>query len=310
MRQPRLCSDSDAHESLSTSRPERAANALGVVAALVYVFLWSSAYVPSKIGVLDSSPLWFLVVRFATAGAITLAIAWRLGGRFPGSRREWTAVVALGILGNALYLGLTYEALRHLASGIGAIVASLNPLVLAIVAPYVLGERLAPLKILGLVLGFGGVLDIMIVRTGSGSAEPADVLLALAGVVASVATTIVFKKYCAGMDMRMTSALQLLAASAVLLPFAPLLEGAPHVHWSPRIVASFAYVVAVMSVGASLLWFWLLGRGEASRVSAFYFLTPVFGLAIAYVLLGEPVGPRDLVGLSAIALGIFFVQRS
>jgi drug/metabolite transporter (DMT)-like permease len=284
--------------------------ALGTGAALLFVFLWSSAYVPSKIGVLDSSPLWFLVVRFTAAGAIAFAIARRLDARFPRSRRQWAATGVLGVLGNAVYLGLTYEALRHLASGIGAIIASLNPLVLAIVAPAVLHERLTPVKIAGLGLGFGGVVGVMIARTGSASANPADVLLAFGGVVASVGATVVFKKFCADLDLPMVTALQLWAAAAALLPFAGLTEGLPHAHWSPRIIAAFAYLVCVISVGASLLWFWLLDRGEASRVSAFYFLTPLFGLGIAYVMLGEPVGPRDAGGLAAIALGIFLVQRS
>jgi drug/metabolite transporter (DMT)-like permease len=274
------------------------------------VFLWASAYVPSKIGVLDSSPLWFLVVRFAAAGMLTFAIARWAGSALPRRARDWIAVLALGVLGNAVYLGLTYEALRHLASGVGAIIASTNPLVLALVAPAVLGERLTPLKSVGLVLGFGGVVGVMLARTGSGSAEPADVLLAFVGVVASVAATLVFKKFCSDIDVRMTTSLQLLAASAALLPCALVFEGRPHVMWSGRIVEAFFYLVFVMSIGASLLWFWLLGRGEASRVSAFYFLTPIFGLLIAYLLLHEPVGPRDIGGLAAIALGIFLVQRA
>jgi drug/metabolite transporter (DMT)-like permease len=284
----------------AAARPARP-DILGVAGALAYVFLWASAYVPSKIGVLGSSPFWFLTARFALAGVIALAIARRAGARFPASNREWLAVAAYGVLGNALYLGFTYEALRHLASGVGAIVASLNPLVLALVAPYALRERLTPLKLGGLLLGFGGVVGVM--------ANPSDVLLAFAGVCASVASTIVFKKYCGAVDLRMTTALQLLAASLVLLPCALLFEGPPHVVWSARIVAAFAYLVLVISVGASLLWFWLLTHGEASRVSAFYFLTPIFGLFIAYLLLGEPVGVRDIGGLAAIALGIFLVQR-
>jgi drug/metabolite transporter (DMT)-like permease len=132
----------------------------------------------------------------------------------------------------------------------------------------------------------------------------------LAGVIASVLSTIVFKKYCSGRQVQMTTALQLLCAAVVLFPMACVFEGLPHAHWSPRLVASFAYVVLVMSVGGSLLWFWLLERGEASRVSAFYFLTPVFGLGIAFALLGEPVGVRDLGGLAAIVCGIALVQRA
>ena len=289
-------------------RPSQNA-ALGAAAALFFVFLWASAYVPSKTGVLNSSPLWFLVVRFAVSGGIFLAVALATGGKLPRTGRHWIAIVVLGLTSNAIYLGCTYEALRHMAAGIGAIVASTNPLVLAFIAPFVLRERLTPLKIVGLLMGFGGVVAIMIVRTGSGSAQPSDVLLAFIGVLGSVAGTIVFKKYCADVDLKTVAALQLLVAGIALLPLALVFEGAPHAIWGAPIVESFAYVVLVMSIGASTLWFWLLKHGEASRVSAYYFLTPIFGLFLAAILLHEPVTVRDLFGLAGIAVGIALVQR-
>jgi probable blue pigment (indigoidine) exporter len=282
---------------------------LGVAGALFYIFLWASAFVPSKIGVLESSPLWFLVVRFAVSGAIALAFALAVGARLPRTRREWTALIALGILANAVYLGCTYEALRHLASGVGAIVASTNPLALALVAPWLLREPLTRGKVVGMLLGFGGVVAIMAVRTGTGSADPSDVALAFAGVLGSVASTIVFKRWCGDLDLRVVVPVQLLASGLVLLPLAIAFEGVPHAHWSWQLVVSFWYVVLVMSFGASVLWFWLLTHGEASRVTAYYFLTPAFGLALAALLLHEPVGVRDLGGLVAIALGIALVQR-
>jgi drug/metabolite transporter (DMT)-like permease len=282
---------------------------LGTVGAVVFVFLWGSAFVPSKIGVLASSPLWFLVMRFAAAGLLALPIAFALGARPPRSGRDWLGVAVLGILANALYLGFSYEALRHLAAGVGAIVSSTNPLLLALVAPFVLREPLTPLKTLGLALGFGGVVAIMAERAGTGGANPADVGLAMTGVCASVASTVVFKRYLAELDLSMTTALQLFAAALALLPFAVLSEGAPHAQWSAPLVLSFVWTVLVMSIGGQLLWFWLLEHGQASRVSAYYFLSPVFGLLVASFF-GEELSVRDLGGLAAIALGIALVQRA
>ncbi len=279
------------------------------MAAIFFVALWGSAFVPSKIGVLNSSPLWFLVVRFAVSGAIVLVIAFASGSRLPRDRRSWLAIILLGVLTNALYLGLNYEALRHLAAGVGAVVSSTNPLLLAVLAPYFLREPLTRRKLLGLVLGFAGVLAIMLGRIGTGTADPRDVAFAVLGNVASVASTIVFKRMLVQLDLRMTTALQLLAAGVAVLPFAIVFDGAPHATWGVPLIVSFAYVVVVMSVGASLLWFWLLEAGEASRVTAFYFLSPVFGLGIA-ALFGEALTMRDLVGLIAIACGIAIVQRA
>ena len=278
-------------------------------AAIFFVFLWGSAFVPSKIGVLASSPLWFLVVRFAVSGAVALAIARALGAAWPRGRRAWTLILLLGVLANAMYLGFTYEALRHLAAGIGSVVTSTNPLILALVAPALLGERLTPLKAAGLLIGFVGVIAIVLARTGTGTAEPRDIGLCLIAVLASVASTVVFKKFLVEMDVRMTTALQLFAASVALVPFAIALEGAPHATWGVPIVASFVYLVVALSVGGSFLWFWLLEQGEASRVTAYYFLSPVFGLLIASFF-GEALSIRDLGGLVAIAIGNSLVQRS
>lgn len=278
-------------------------------AALFFVFLWGSAFVPSKIGVLDSSPLWFLVVRFAVSGLVALALALALGSRWPADARAWTQVVILGVLANAMYLGFQYEALRHLAAGVGAVVTSTNPLILALVAPALLGEKLTRQKAIGLVLGFAGVAAVMLARSGTGTAQPRDVALSFCGVLASVASTVVFKKFLVDLDVRMTTALQLLAAGIVLMPFAVLSEGAPHATLGLPLVLAFAWLVLVMSVGGSLIWFWLLETGDASRVSAYYFLSPVFGLVVASFF-GEPLSVRDLGGLIAIAAGIALVQRS
>jgi len=248
-------------------------------------------------------------VRFAVSGVLALAIALAAGAPWPRGRRAWTLVLLLGVLANAMYLGFTYEALRHLAAGIGSVVTSTNPLVLALFAPAFLGERLTRWKVLGLLLGFAGVAAIMLARSGTGTAQPRDVALVMIAVLASVASTIVFKKFLVEMDVRMTTALQLFAASLAVLPFAIAWEGAPHATWGVPIVASFVYLVAMLSVGGSLLWFWLLEQGEASRVSAYYFLSPVFGLFIASFF-GEPLSIRDLGGLVAIAVGIAIVQRS
>jgi drug/metabolite transporter (DMT)-like permease len=240
-------------------------------------------------------------------GAITVA----LRRPFPTRRSQWLVYAALGVLANAAYLGLTYTALsRGLGAGIGSIVASTNPLILALVAPRLLGEPLSWGKLLGLGLGFGGVLVVVLARAGSEGAPPVPVGLALLGVSSNVASTVLFKRARGSTDLLAINTIQLVGAGLALIPAALLLEPGLRIDLSPAVVASFVYLVAVLSVGASLLWFWLLSRGAASRVSAFYFLTPIFGIAFGALLLGESVQPGDAVGLVAVALGIVLVQRT
>jgi drug/metabolite transporter (DMT)-like permease len=279
--------------------------------AVFYVVLWASAYVPSKIGATAVPPLWFLVLRFLTAGVAMAAITVALRRPFPRRRLDLLVYAALGVLGNAAYLGLTYTALsRGLGAGIGSIVASTNPLILSALAPRLLGEALSWRKVLGLALGFGGVLIVVLARSGTEGAPPSEVGLAFIGVTSNVASTILFKRARGSTDLLAINTVQLIAAGLALIPAALFLQTRPHVEISLPVVVSFVYLVAVLSVGASLLWFWLLSRGAASRVSAFYFLTPIFGLAFGALLLGEAIGPGDAFGLVAVALGILLVQRA
>jgi drug/metabolite transporter (DMT)-like permease len=289
----------------------RFTGSIGTPVAVFYVVLWASAYVPSKIGATAMPPLWFLVARFLVAGAIMAAIAVALRRHFPPRTRQWLTYAAYGVLANGAYLGLTYVALgRGLAAGIGSIVASTNPLMLALVAPWLLREPLTWRKLLGLALGFGGVLAVMLARTGTGTARPTDIGIALLGVASNVASTVLFKRARGSTDLLAINTIQLLGAGLVMIPFAFLAYGAPTADLSPAVVSSFVYLVLVLSVGASLLWLWLLSHGAASRVSAFYFLTPLFGLAFGALFLSESVGPGDAVGLVAVACGIVLVQRA
>src|SRR5690348_4564431 len=255
-------------------------------------------------------PLWFLVGRFLAAGLLMGGITVALRRPFPGRKSDWLAYAVLGVFANAAYLGFTYAALgRGLAAGIASIVASTNPLILALVAPRLLGEPLTGRKLFGMLLGFGGVVFVVLARTGTATAGPVEIALALTGVVANVASTVLFKRARGSNDLVAINTIQLLAAGLALIPIAALIHGTPTVQLSAELAWSFVYLVVVLSVGASLLWFWLLSHGAASRVSAFYFLTPIFGLAFGALFLGETIGPGDAIGLVAVALGIVLVQR-
>ncbi|MFL5310159.1 MAG: DMT family transporter [Myxococcales bacterium] len=286
---------------------QRARSALGVAAAILYVFLWASAFVPSRILARGAPPLTILAVRFILAGGLLFAGVWAAKLPVPRDGGTWLRLFAVGLGGNALYLGLSYEALRHMSAGMGSIVASTNPLILALVAPWLLREPLTVRKATGLVLGFAGVVLAMHTRAGSSAARPVDVLLALAGVLSFVFSNVLFKRMRARPHPVVLNAAQLFCAGVALVPAALLIEGPPHIQWTAPLVTSLAFLIVVLSVGASMLWFWILQHGEASRVSAYFFLTPVFGLLLGAALLGEPLTPMDGVALVVIATGLWLV---
>lgn len=280
-----------------------------VAVALLYILLWSSSFIATKIVLLHSPPLTLLAARFLAAACIMALLARIRGVPRPQGMAAWRRLALLGLLNSALPLGFNFEALRHLSAGTGAIIAATNPLVVSLIAPRLLGERLSPIRIVGLGLGFGGVIFVMTARLGVGIDTPHGILLSSLHVLSLVAATFLYKRMPPPEHPLVVNAVQLAAAGLAVAPLALLFERPEPARLAPSLVWAFLYLVAVISIAASLLWFWLLARGEASVVSAYFFLTPIFGIGLAALLLGEPFSARDGLGLGAVAAGIFLIGR-
>jgi drug/metabolite transporter (DMT)-like permease len=161
----------------------------------------------------------------------------------------------------------------------------------------------------GLLLGFGGVLVAMHSRATSQEARPQDVMLSALGVLSFVFSNILYKRMRERPHPVVLNAAQLFFSGVALMPVALAIEGPPRIDWTLPIVASLAFLIVALSIGASMLWFWILQHGEASRVSAYFFLTPAFGLLLGALLLHERLVPLDGVALVVIALGLWLVAR-
>lgn len=283
----------------------------GLVLALAggFCVLWSSAFIAGKFGLRSAPPLFLLAVRFLFAGAIMIGIARVL--RHGSLRRdEWPRVVALGLLNNTLYLGLTFVGLKTVSSGLVTVIVSMNPLLTALVAHPVLGERLSLRKLGGLGLGIGGVIVIMQHRMSLGTDSAYGVGLVALGTTALVGGTILFKKTQLQSSLLVINGVQTLFGGIALVPFTLCLEPLGSIQFDAQLYVSIAYLVLAVSGASVLIWFWLLKLTTASAASAFHFLNPVIGLVFAYLILGEPLYTLDFIGIVLVATGIMIVTRT
>lgn len=278
--------------------------------ALTFSFLWASAFIGTKVAIQSSPPLFMMGFRFAIAGGALLVLARATGAAFPVDRRAWAELAALGVLNHALYLGLSAIALLSIASSTGAVLASANPLMVALAALLVLRERLAPVRALGMLVAFAGVLVVMGARSQLGDSPGAMLLIVLAN-ACMVAGTILFKRWAPRGDILVLNGVQLGTASLVLLLVSFAVESPmQHVRWEPQFFLAVGYLIVAVSWGAVSIWLYLLRTGDAGRASSFLFLNPVIGLFLGAVLLGDPLRPADFLGSAAVAAGIYLVQRS
>ncbi len=280
--------------------------ALGM--GLAFSAMWSSAFATARIIVLDASPLTVLELRFAISGTIAVAMARAQGQSWHLTRPVAVSVLVFGICQNAIYLGLNFIALQWVEGSLASVIASAMPLMVAGIGWLAAGEKLRPLGLAGLATGLAGVALIMGSRI-TGGASPAGVALCLVAALALAVATRLVRGASAGGNLLMVVGLQMWVGAAVLAAVAALVE-VPRLDVTPRLVLTLTYQILVPGLAATLLWFALVQRVGALRAASFHFLNPFLGVAIAAMLLGEHVGPFDVLGVAIAMVGILAVQLS
>ncbi|MFZ2872534.1 DMT family transporter [Zavarzinia sp.] len=276
----------------------------------LFCLLWSSAFAPAKIALVDCPPLLLLAVRFLAAAGLCLWLGRLRGeGALPGGR-AMAALVLLGLLNNAIYLGLSWSGMRTVSSGFAAVLISANPLLTAAIAGPVLGERMTWGKATGLLLGLAGVALVLRSRLGDGLEDGAGTLLVVGGLLSLVAGTIAFKRLAPKTVGPWTgNGIQLLGAGLALLPVALMIEDAGAIRPTLPLVLTLLWMVFGVSVGGYYLWFRILDRNSATAASSLHFLMPPLGLGFGWLIAGEGVPAGDLIGILPITLGIALVTR-
>ena len=294
--------------ALPARRPLFAALSLPLMVA-VFLMLWSSAFSVAKLAIADCPPLLLLAARFLVAGVLMFGIAAVSRVRWTLSRRDILLFALLGIANQAIYLGVGYVALRDISAGLSVLIFSANPIVTAVFAALVLGERMTWSKAVGLVLGIAGVAFIVQSRLAIGSDHLRGILLTVVSLLSFVGGTILFKRYAPKDGLWIGNGVQSLAAGIALLPFSLGTESIGDIVPTWRLLASFAFLVLLVSVFAYLLWFKILTVSGATAASSYYFLLPPLGMLFGWLLLGEHVALSDLLGIIPVVLGIYLVTR-
>ncbi|MTH99124.1 DMT family transporter [Roseibium sp. RKSG952] len=279
-----------------------------IAMGLIFAFIWSSAFTSARIIVSDASPLFSLALRFLISGVIGVTIARAMGQSWRLTRSQWYATFLFGICQNALYLGLNFYAMQTVEASVAAIIASTMPLLVALAGWLLFGEKLRPLGVIGLLAGFAGVALIMSSRISAGI-DMFGVMLCGLGALALTLATLAVRGATSGGNFMMVVGLQMLVGSAILFVAAPLFETI-YIHLTVPFALAFTYTTLFPGLLATLIWFLLLNRIGATRAATFHFLNPVFGVAIAAILLGERLGALDVIGVLVTTIGILAVQLS
>jgi drug/metabolite transporter (DMT)-like permease len=303
---------------MSMSRPEALAPAsarpLDLAAAAVIVVLalsWGFNQVAVKLAIHDVPPLIQSTIR--SCGAALIVMLWMRARGIPLNVRDGTLVpgIAAGVLFGLEFV-LIYRGLVWTTATRAVLFIYMAPFFVALGARWFLpGDRLGPSQWFGLALSFAGVaIAIGVPHAAADPWELVGDLMMIGAAAAWGATTLVIKASALSRTPPEKTLLYQLVVSAPLLGLAALavgerMDAAP----SPLALASLAYQTVWVGGITFGIWFVLIMRYSASRVSAFTFLTPLFGVAAGHVVLGEPISPAFAAAVALVAAGLVLVNR-
>lgn len=279
-----------------------------ILMGLAFVAMWSSAFTSARVIVEYAPPLTALALRFLASGLLGVLIAVAMGQTARLTRQQWFGVVVFGICQNALYLGLNFIAMQTVDASLAAIIASTMPLLVALVGWAFLGQKMRPMGTAGLIAGVVGVALIMGARI-TGGVDLVGLVLCIIGVMSLTVATLAVLGASSGGNVMLIVGLQMLVGSAVLWVPALAFESFD-VTWSWQLIVAFLYTTLVPGLLATWVWFLLVRRIGTVKAATFHFLNPFLGVSIAAILLGEEIGPLDVLGVVIIAGGILAVQLS
>ncbi|MFN3986698.1 MAG: DMT family transporter [Rhodocyclaceae bacterium] len=279
----------------------------------LFVLLWSTGFLGAKFGLPYAEPLTFLSIRYALVIALMACVALAMRAPWP---RDWRQVVHIGVTGvlvHAIYLGGVFVAIHQgLPAGLAALVVGMQPLLTALGAGWLLGERVSRWQWLGLALGFVGVVMVVAHKTGAGDI-PAERLVAMVlPVVVALCSitlgTLYQKRHCAAFDLRTGSVIQFVP-SLVLSAAAAAAFETMEVQWSGEFVFALGWLVLVLSLGAISLLNLLIRSGSAVNVASLFYLTPPTTALFAWLMFGETLTGLALLGMVVAVLGVWLARK-
>jgi len=281
---------------------------------LTFALLWSSGFIVAKFAAPDADPFTFLTARFASAGLILLLLAVASGAAWPaGARGIGHSMMAGALLHGGYLAGLWWAIAQGLPAGISGLITAAQPLLTALLAAPLLGERLTRLQWCGIVAGFVGIVLVLAPRLAAVEvAALGDIAVPMAANFAATVSvtlgTFYQKHFVPVTDLRNGTCLQYVGALVVVLPLALATETL-RFDVTVTALAALAWSVLVMSIAAIALLLLMIRHGELSRVATLIYLVPPLTALEAFVLFGESLSALQLAGMAVTVGGVWLATR-
>lgn len=268
--------------------------------------LWGGSFFFAEIALESLPPLTIVTLRVGLAAITLWLVVLALKLPIPNSTPIWIAFLTMGLLNNVLPFSLIVWGQSQISSGLAAILNATAPLFGVIVAGILLRDESAtPLKIMGVVIGFAGVIvmmDLSSIATSSLLAQLAILAAALSYACASVYGR---RFKATGLNPILVAAGQVTGSTLLLLPIALWVDGNdPYANVPAQVWAAIISLAVFSTAAAYILYFKLLASAGATNILLVTLLVPVSAILLGWLFLEESLQTPHVIGMAMIALGL------
>src|SRR3954470_10516130 len=272
--------------------------------------LWGGSFFFNGVVLRELPPLTLVLLRVALAAIILLPLLWVYRIKFPRGISGWTPFIAIGLFNNVLPFSLIVAGQTYIPSGLASILNATTPLFTVIVMAAAGEEKLQARRIAGVITGLVGVV---ILHGGLGGSfengQGIGILLCLAGAFSYGLSALVARKLLSNSPPLGTATFQLLASSAMMIVVAGLVER-PWQLPMPGVTTWLAVIglAALSTALAYIVFFQILRRSGATNVMLVTLLIPVTAILLGYLVLGEKISLREIVGALVIGSALLLID--
>jgi drug/metabolite transporter (DMT)-like permease len=275
---------------------------------LIFIFLWSSAFITGKVVTVDASPFAALCFRFTlvTLGFFLYSLIKRQQIIYPIA--ETSKAMATGILFHGIYLGGCWFALsKGIPAGIVALIVTLQPILTSSLAGPILGEIVTWRQWVGILLGFGGTLIVLGIDSFD-TLPSVGILASFVALIAITVGTLWQKKLSYNLPLSVSNMYQAIGGCffhiIIILFFTQ-----PYINFSQTFLIAISHQILLVSFGAFTILMYLIKNNSASKTVSVFFLIPPISAVMAYLFLDESLAKLDILGLVLATIGVFIATR-
>ncbi|MDB3986693.1 DMT family transporter [bacterium] len=275
---------------------------------LIFIILWSSAFITTKPIVDNSSPFAALCFRFflVSFGFFLFAIYKKY--KIITSKKNLLNSIISGVLFHGVYLGgVFFSVSKGLPTGIAALIVTLQPILTNALAGPLLNEKITWKQWTGVLLGFFGA--ILVLGFDIGSNLPTSAVIAtFISLISVTAATLWQKKITNNLPLPVSNMYQAIGGF-LFHTFVILFFEKPFIDFTATFIVAMSHQIILVSFGAFSILMYLLHNGSASKTVALFFLVPPTSAFMAWIFLNEYLSLIDIFGFAIATLGVYIATR-